>query len=119
MTSLAIPALVALSLAGQGAAPRDARPQRQTGTGAIHGRIVAGDTSRPLGRARIRLTAPELGPDGLSTSTNADGRYEINDLPAARYTLTVTRSGYLSVRYGQRRPLEQGKALELLDKQVL
>ena len=119
MASLAIPTLLALTLAGQGAVPRDARPQPQTGTGAIHGRIVAGDTGRPLPRARVRLTAPELGPDGLSTSTNADGRYEINDLPAARYTLTVTRSGYLSLRYGQRRPLEQGKPLELLDKQAL
>ena len=32
--------------------------------------------------------------------------------------LQVTRSGYLPLRYGQRRPLEQGKPLNLLDKQL-
>ena len=98
---------------------RDQRPPAQTGTAAIRGRVFAGDTNRPLRRARITVSAPELGSDNRNTSTDADGRYEVTDLPAGRYTLRVTRSGYLSVRYGQRRPLEPGKPLQLLDKQVL
>ena len=85
----------------------------------IRGRVFAGDTKRPLRRARIIVSAPELGADGRNTSTDADGRYEIADLPAGRYTLRVSRSGYLTLRYGQRRPLEPGKPLQLLDKQVV
>lgn len=99
--------------------PRDQSPAAQAGTAAIRGRVFAGDTNRPLRRARIAVSAPELGSDSRNTSTDADGRYEVTGLPAGRYTLRVTRSGYLSVRYGQRRPLEPGKPLQLLDKQVL
>ncbi len=95
---------------------RDRAPAR-TGTAAIRGRVFASDTGRPLRRARISLSA-EYG-DGRTTNTNPDGRYEIRDLPAGRYSMAVTRNGYLALRYGQRRPLEQGKPLQLLDKQVM
>jgi hypothetical protein len=99
--------------------PARDRPAAQTGTAVIRGRVFAADTGRPLRRAKITVTAQELGPDNRSTSTNPDGRYEIKDLPAGRYNLTVARSGYLQLRYGQRRPLEQGKPLQVLDKQLV
>jgi hypothetical protein len=85
----------------------------------IRGRVVAGDTGRPLRRALVRLSAPGLGRDAKTATTNADGRYEIKDLPGGRYTLTVTRSGYLQLRYGQRRAYEQPKPLQVADRQVL
>ena len=99
--------------------PRDARPPAATGTAVIKGRVFAADTGRPLRRARISVSAPELGSQPRQTSTNADGRYEIKELPAGRYTLTVNRAGYLQLRYGQRRPLEQGKPLQVLDRQTV
>ena len=77
---------------GPGMPPRDARSPAQTGTGVIRGRVLAADTGRPLRRARINVTAPELGPQPVNTSTGADGRYEIRDLPAGRYTVSVSRS---------------------------
>jgi protocatechuate 3,4-dioxygenase beta subunit len=43
----------------------------------------------------------------------------LTDLPAAQYTVTAARSGYLSLHYGQRRPLEQGRPLVLAEKQVV
>ena len=99
--------------------PRDAQALPQTGTASIKGRITAADTGRPLRRARVTASAPELGQRGRDVSTDADGRYEIKDLPAGRYSMTVTRSGYLRLRYGQRRPLEQGKQLEVVNGQTL
>lgn len=105
----------------QGASPppRDQRSTAVAGTTVIRGQVLAADTGRPLRRARIRLSAPELGNEPRTTSTNLDGRYEIKDLPAGRYTIQVSRSGYLSLNYGQRRPLEQGKPLQVSDKQVI
>ena len=100
-----------------GVPTRDARPAA-TGTAIIRGRIFAADTNKPLRRARITVQAPELGGEPRSTSTNADGRYEIKELPAGRYTITVARSGYLQLRYGQRRPFELGKQLQLTDRQL-
>src|SRR2546423_1615074 len=99
--------------------PRDQTPPSQTGTAAIRGRVVDSDTGRPLRRARISATAPALGRDPRNTSTGVDGRYELTDLPAGRYTIRVTRGGYLALQYGQRRPFEQGKPLQLSDKQAI
>ena len=103
----------------RGAPPRDARTPAQTGTAVVRGRVFAADTGRPLRRARILLTAPELGSENRATSTGADGRYEVKDLPAGRYTVAVNRSGYLRLSYGQRRPFELGKPLQVADRQVV
>ena len=102
----------------QGPPPRDTRPS-SAGTAVVRGRVLASDTGRPLRRARVMMSGPELGREGRSTSTSLDGRYEITGLPAGRYTIRVTRSGYLPLQYGQRRPLEPGKPLQLTDKQVI
>ena len=101
------------------APPRDAPSPAPAGTATVRGRVSAAETSKPLRRAQIKLTSPALGPDGRTVSTDADGGYEFTELPAGRYTLTVSRSGYLPLRYGQRRPLEQGKPLQLVDHQVM
>src|SRR5262245_52485214 len=91
--------------------PRDGRQAAPTATGtaAIRGRVFASESGRPLRRARIQVNSPALGGEGRTTSTNAAGRYEIKDLPAGRFTINVTRSGYLRLSYGQRRAFEQGK----------
>ncbi len=102
---------------GPGAPPRDARLPAKTGTAVVRGRVVAADTGKPLRRARIMLQAPELGGENRTTSTNAEGKFELKDLPAARYNVVVSRSGYLQLRYGQRRPFEAGKLLQVSDKQ--
>jgi len=95
--------------------PRDAgqAPRTATGTAAIRGRVFAADSGRPLRRARIQVNGPGLPGNGVTTSTDADGRYEIKDLPGGRYTISVTRSGYLRLSYGQRRPFEQGRPFDL------
>src|SRR5260221_619829 len=90
---------------------RDARPAVQAGTATIRGRVIAADGSRPLRRVQIRGTAPELTGPGSTTSTDEDGRYELTNLPAGRYTVTATRAGFLPLRFGQRRPRELGRAV--------
>lgn len=66
----------------------------------------------------ITVTSPALGTENRTASTGLDGRYEIKDLPAGRYTIRVQRSGYLGLQYGQRRPLEAGKPLQIADQQT-
>jgi hypothetical protein len=103
----------------QGVPPRDPQQSVSAGTASIRGRVIAADTKRPLRRARISVTAPEIGPVPRTTSTNADGKYELKDLPTGHYMITVNRSGYLQMRYGQRRPFEQGTPLDLADRQAI
>ena len=106
-------------LASQATPPRDARPSAQTGRAVVRGRVLAGDTRRPLRRARITLSAPELGGQPRTVGTDADGSYEVSDLPAARYRVEVKRSGYLTLQYGQTRPLEQGRPLQVAAGQTV
>jgi hypothetical protein len=101
----------------QPAQPRDAAPAAK-GTAAIVGRVTNLETGGPLRRALIRITSPTL-PSDRRISTNSDGRYEVRDLPAGEYSLKAGRGGYLTLAYGQRRPGEVGKPLQLGEGQTV
>jgi carboxypeptidase family protein len=89
----------------------------KAGTGRILGRVVSSDTGAPIRRAQVRINGTEIG--SKTSLTDADGRYEFRDLPAGRFTLNSSKSGYVGVQYGQTRPFESGRPIELADKQVL
>ena len=97
---------------GMAAGPRTLR----TGSGRIRGRVLS-ETGAPVRRAQVRIGGPDVG--GRTAITDADGRYEFLDLPDGRFTLTATKAGYITVQYGQTRPLEPGKPIELAAKQAL
>ena len=67
-----------------------------------------------LRRAQISVRGAPL-PNARTASTGLDGEYQIRELPAGRYTITASRSGFLSSQYGQRRNGDQGKPVELAD----
>jgi hypothetical protein len=92
--------------------PRDRSAPPPSGTGRIRGRVVAADTGAPLRRAQVHLGSSELRVN-RTVSTDADGRFEVTDLPDGSYFLTVTRNGYASLQFGQQRPFEGGRTLEL------
>lgn len=93
------------------------RPQFKTGSSRIRGRVLNADGSGPVRRAQVRAMSPESGPK--VAVTDAQGRFDISELPAGRYTLSANKSGYVNVQYGQTRPFENGKPIELADKQIL
>ena len=101
--------------------PARDKPTPQTGSGVIRGRVVRADTGEPLRRVQVRVdewsTAEHGGP--AATMTDAQGRYELTQLPAGRYQLKATRGGYVEVAYGQRRPFERGRPVELGEGAVL
>ena len=99
-----------------GQPPRDNQPK--TGTARIRGHVFAGDTGQPLRKAQVRIFAPELRENRLAT-TDAQGAYEFKDLPAGRYTLNASKGSYVNLQYGQTRPNEGGKPLQILDAQTI
>ena len=117
--------LVSVLLVGTAAtAQPPARDQSRTtrrGTGVIRGRVVRADTGEPLRRVQVRIdewsAGDQAGP--AATMTDAEGRYELTQLSAGRYQLKATRGGYVEVAYGQRRPFERGRPVELADGAVL
>jgi len=101
--------------------PRDQSRTSRDGTGVIRGRVVRADTGEPLRRVQVRVdewsAKDQSGP--VSTMTDAEGRYELTQLPAGSYHLKATRGGYVEVAYGQRRPFERGRPVELAAGAVL
>jgi len=100
-----------------GMPPRD-NAQPATGTAKITGRVIATDTGTPIRRAQIRVTSSESRLNRVVT-TDGDGRYELLNLPAGRYRVFVTRAGYVSLEYGQARPFESGKPLDIANGQAI
>jgi hypothetical protein len=79
-------------------------------TASISGRVTT-ETGAPLRRAEIRATSN----GGLTrfTTTDTDGRYVVRDLPAGSFTVHVSKSGFVPLYVGQRRPFERRTTLEL------
>lgn len=101
---------------------RDTPAQQKDGlpapTGRITGRVLAADNGRPVKRARAFIAAPEL-PEGRAALTDDSGVFDFAGLPRGRYTLTVSKTGFIGLSYGQRRPLQAGTPLQLGDGQQL
>ncbi len=100
-----------------GAPQRDVKTPK-TGTAVLKGHVVSAETGRPLRRAQVRTGVSD--PREMRTvSTDENGVWEFRDLPAGRYTIQVSKGGYVALFYGQRRPFEQGKPVELADGQTI
>ena len=84
----------------------------------MRGMIVAADNGSPIRRAQVRVTSPDAR-EGRVATTDAQGRFEIKELPAGRYTMTASKGGFVSLQYGQRRPSESGTPIELGDGQTM
>jgi hypothetical protein len=97
--------------------PRDVG-ERVVGTAVVRGRVQTADTGAPLRRAQIRAVSPGSRDTRLVT-TDTEGRFELRDLPAGRWELTASKGGYVTMRYGQRRPFEAGRPIELVDRQIM
>lgn len=89
--------------------------QDPVGTGVIRGKVTNAD-GRPLRRVQISVSGEPL-TQPKTTSTDSQGRFELTALPAGRFTLAASRPGYLSLRFGQSRPGEEPRTIELADGQ--
>lgn len=89
----------------------------KTGKGRIRGRVIAADTGAAMRRVQVRLSGSDVMTKTMLT--DAEGRYEFTDLPASRFTISATKAGFVNVQYGQTRPFEAGKTIELTEAQVL
>jgi hypothetical protein len=96
--------------------PGRGRGQQVQGTASIRGLVTTADTNSPVRRAQVRATSPETRSARLST-TDADGRFELRDLPAGRWTITAAKGGFVSQQFGQRHPFESVEPIALAEGQ--
>jgi carboxypeptidase family protein len=98
--------------------PRDNAQAPRTGKAIVRGRVVAADSGQPLRKAQVRIMSGELRENRMTT-TDAEGKYEFKELPAGRYNVQASKGSYVQLQYGQLRPFEPGKPLEILEAQTV
>ncbi len=110
---------IQIQTSGPGEMPMFMGPNRQpkTGTGIVRGRVTASDTGSPIRRAQVRIMSPDIG--AKTALTDAQGRFEFKELPASRFTVSVSKSGFVTMQYGQNRPFEPGRPIELAESQLM
>lgn len=89
----------------------------RTGTGRLRGRITAADTGAIVRRAQVRISGPDI--ESRTAFTDAQGRYEFRELPAGRLSLSVSKSGFVTMQYGQSRPFQAGTPIDLKDGELM
>src|SRR5438105_917423 len=77
-------------------------------TSSIDGQVFNSATGAPLKKAAVSLnglgmSAPGAMPVRYSKETDETGHFSFTALPAGRYTLSVTRLGFLRQGYGARK----------------
>lgn len=109
--ALLLAVIVAISV-DEGAAQQSSRGQDVDAmTATIHGKVTTAGTGAPVQGAEVRLAA--TGGARRLVTTDIDGRFTLRDLPAGTYRLDVSRAGFASLQFGQRRPFETPKQIEL------
>ncbi len=91
--------------------PRRNPPRVDPMTASIKGLVTTGDTGAPVRGAEVRLSS--RGSYNRLVTTDGDGVFTLRDLPAGEYQLTVSRTGFTSMVFGQRRPLEAPTPIKL------
>lgn len=82
------------------------------GAGTLSGRVVTMDTGAPLKRAVVSLQGEDVR-DRRRAETNESGRYVFTSLAAGRYTLRVSKAGFVTLAYGQVHPRQPALPIQI------
>ncbi len=89
----------------------------QAASSVIRGRVVDGATGKLIRQARVVLSVANPTPTtpraDRITRTDDDGRFEVKDVPQGQYTLSVSKSRYVTAIHGQTRPDTPGKPIDV------
>jgi hypothetical protein len=94
---------------GQQARDTAVVPSSATGTGVISGTVVTDDSEhKPVRRATVTLGGADVvngrGQGPRQAMTDEQGRFLFSSLPAATFSVTASKPGFLTGYYGARRP---------------
>ncbi|TAK16269.1 MAG: carboxypeptidase regulatory-like domain-containing protein [Acidobacteria bacterium] len=101
-----------------GVAAGQSRDQNQrmplVGKGSIAGTVL-NERGQPVKGARVSLGG---GAVSRSEVSSASGEFLFDKLPEGRYSISATRTRYLSGSYGQKRPERSGTSIQLADGEI-
>lgn len=89
-----------------------------TGSATLSGRVLTGDTGVVVKRATVRLAGQDVR-ERRSVQTDDTGRYLFSELRAGRYTVTVSKAGFVTIAYGQQRPRQPALPIRIEEGQQI
>lgn len=94
---------------------RDGQVFTSTGTGVVRGQVVVDDDARtPLRRAAVALS--RVGAEDMRwTASDDQGQFVFTALPAATYSLSASKGGFISISSGAAKPGMPGRQIVLRD----
>jgi len=79
----------------------------------VSGLVVAKSDGTPLKGATVHLWSGEDREHTIAAKSGADGRFELKNVPAGQYHMSVSRNGFFSVEYGQKKTSDPGAMFSL------
>jgi protocatechuate 3,4-dioxygenase beta subunit len=75
----------------------------------VSGKVISAATGEPLKKAYITISKADMGrrAQPYTAMTKEDGIFEVADIPAGQYRMTVNRNGYVRHVYGARNARQQ------------
>lgn len=114
MKIVALVLAIFLAAAG-GAVAQQSRPrvsEPPSGTARIRGTVVDASTGTPVRRAALRLTMIPATLGTWTATTDGSGAFELPGLPAGRFSLRVSKGGFITVGPGQQTPTDRANPIE-------
>ncbi|HEX5213924.1 MAG TPA: carboxypeptidase-like regulatory domain-containing protein [Vicinamibacterales bacterium] len=128
VTILIVGTVVASGAQGRGAGGGGAQARDQQlrdprvepkGTAVIAGVITTDETTpQPLKRVRVTVSSADMAVTRTVT-TNDNGGFSIEQLPANRYSLSASKPGFVRTSYGAKRPDRPGTPITLAENQKM
>ena len=79
----------------------------------VSGIVVSKVDGAPLKGATVHLRTDEDHAHTIAARSAADGRFDLKNVPAGQYHMSVSRDGYFRVEYGQNKPGDPGAMFSL------
>jgi len=103
---------LALLLTVSAYAQKNSKPPKEESC-SVSGIVIKMVDSAPLRKAHVSLISVEDPTRTVAAVTNADGRFALKSIEPGPYRLYVSRVGFVSEGYGQRKPDAPGAVLTL------
>lgn len=116
MTRFALTVLLAGTLAASVQTQDRSATANGLASAVISGQITSADSGAPIRGAQVRIRSATGGDTRLAT-TDEGGRFEASNLFAGGWLVTVSKNGYITARYGQRRSSDDGTPINVAARQ--
>ena len=99
--------------------PTATKPKVPEETCAVAGTVFRSTDNAPLKSAIVELILDGDHEHAIAARTTADGQFRLKNLPAGQYDFYVSRNGYVTAKYGQKKPSDPGSKLSLRPGQTI